>query len=208
MLISTLAIAAALTPTPAQFSARVTNPYFPALPGMRWVYRGVDGGRRLRDAVRVTAHVETVAGAPCATVRDKVFLNGRLAEDTVDWFSQDSRGTVWYFGESTRELDRHGRVTSTEGSWRAGVRGARPGILMPPKPRVGQVFEQEHFAGHAEDHFKVVARIAAAVETVEWTPLEPGVRDGKWYARGMGMIREQTLKGPRERANLVSFSRG
>src|SRR6188472_4204574 len=124
MLIATLLLAAALTPPPAShFSARVTNPFFPARPGMRWVYRGVDGGRRLRDVVTVSAHVERVAGEPCATVRDRVFLDGRLAEDTSDWFSQDRGGTVWYFGEVTRELDRHGRTTSTEGSWRAGVHG-------------------------------------------------------------------------------------
>ena len=28
------------------------------------------------------------------------------------------------------------------------------------------------------------------------------------YARGIGMIREQALRGPRERADLVSFTRG
>jgi hypothetical protein len=190
------------------FTAEVTNPYFPARPGMVWVYRGVQDRRRLRDVVRVTAHVEIVDGVRCATVRDKVYLDGRLAEDTRDWLSQDARGTVWYFGEATAELDRHGRVRSTEGSWRAGVHGARQGIVMPRDPRAGQVFQQEYLAGQAEDRFRVLASIPAAVETEEWTPLEPGVLDGKWYARGVGMIREQTLKGPRERADLVSFTRG
>jgi hypothetical protein len=206
MLIGTLLIAAALAPQ--QFSPRVTNPYFPARPGLRWVYHGVQGGQQLRDVARVTAHVEMVAGVPCATVRDKVFLDGRLAEDTTDWFAQDRGGTVWYFGEATRELDRHGRTTSTEGSWRAGVGGARPGIVMPRRPRVGQVFQQEFLAGHAEDRFKVVSVSRRVVVTREWTPLEPKVRDGKWYRRGVGMIREQALRGPRERADLVSFKRG
>lgn len=206
MVIATLLLAAAFAPQ--HFSPRITNPYFPARPGMRWVYRGVDSGRRLRDVVRVTAHVEVVAGVPCATVRDTVFLDGRRAEDTTDWFAQDWRGTVWYFGEATRELDRHGRTTSTEGSWRAGVGGARQGIVMPRRPRVGQVFRQEYLKGHAEDHFKVVSLRRHVVATREWTPLEPKVRDGKWYRRGVGMIREQALKGPRERADLVSFTRG
>jgi hypothetical protein len=207
MLIGTLLVAAALA-APHQFTPRVTNPYFPARPGMRWAYRGVQSGHRLRDVVKVSGHVEMVAGVPCATVRDTVFLDGRLAEDTTDWFAQDRRGTVWYFGEATRELDRRGRTTSTEGSWRAGVDGARQGIVMPRHPRVGQIFRQEYRKGHAEDHFKVVSVTRRMVATREWTPLEPNVRDGKWYARGVGMIREQALRGPRERADLVSFTRG
>jgi hypothetical protein len=205
MLIGTLLAAAALGG--GHFTAHVTNPYFPARPGMRWVYTGVDSGHRLRDVVRVSRHVEMVNGVPCATVRDRVYLNGRLAEDTIDWFSQDARGTVWYFGEATKELDRHGRVKSTEGSWRAGVDGARQGIVMPRRPRAGQVFQQEHFKGHAEDRFKVVSVRRHVVRTREWTPLEPGVIDGKWYRRGVGMIREQSIKGGQDRADLVSFTR-
>lgn len=203
-MLSTLLVAAALA---HPFTARIDNPYFPATPGMRWVYRGVEEGRRSRDVVRVTRHVEIIAGVPCASVRDRLYLDGRLAEDTTDWYSQDAKGTVWYFGEATRELDRHGRVTSTEGSWRAGVHGARPGILMPRRPRAGQVFRQEFLAGHAEDRFRVARAGTLLVATREWSPLERGVLDGKWYVRGVGMVRERSLKGPRERANLVSFTR-
>ena len=123
---------------------------------------------------------------------------------------------MWYFGEATKTLDRHGRVKSREGSWRSGVNGARAGIFMPAKPGVGQSFTQEHYAGHAEDHFKVVGLHASvstpyrkfrnnAVQTREWTPLEPHVRDAKWYVRGIGQVAEITLKGGNERAKLVSF---
>jgi hypothetical protein len=205
MLIAPLLAAAALAPP---FTAHVDNPYFPVQPGMRWVYRGVEGGKRSRDVVKVTAHVEIIAGVPCATVRDRLYLDGRLAEDTRDWYSQDAKGTVWYFGEDTKELDRHGRVTSTEGSWRAGVHGAREGIIMPARPRAGQRFQQEFLAGHAEDRFRVMAADSAGVATREFTPLEPGVIDRKWYAYGIGNIREKSLKGPRESADLVEFSRG
>jgi hypothetical protein len=46
-----------------------------------------------------------------------------------------------------------------------------------------------------------------ALMTREWSPLEPGVRDGKWYIKGVGVVREATLKGPVEHAELVSFRR-
>jgi hypothetical protein len=178
----------------------------------------MENGRSLRDVVRVSRRTEHVDGVPCAVVIDRVFLDGRLAESTVDWFSQDGTGTVWYYGEATREVDRRGRVTSTEGSWRAGTNGARPGVFMPAHPHVGQSFAQEHYPGHAEDRFKVVSRTATigvpfgtfhagALMTEEWTPLEPGVRDAKWYVKGIGQVKEATVKGGDERAELVSFRR-
>ena len=200
------------------FTARVTNPYYPLLPGMRWEYRGVKDGRPLRDVVLVTKRIERIGGVPCAVVLDRGYVDGRLAESTIDWFAQDGAGTVWYFGEATEELDRQGHVTSTEGSWRAGTNGARQGVFMPARPHVGQSFAQEHYPGHAEDHFKVVSRTATiavpfgtfrgrALMTEEWTPLEPGVRDAKWYVKGIGQVKEATLKGGDERAELVSFRR-
>ena len=47
-----------------------------------------------------------------------------------------------------------------------------------------------------------------AMLTKEWTPLEPGVIDHKYYVRGIGTVLEQTVKGPLERNELVSFRRG
>src|SRR3954453_7396643 len=189
------------------FSPNVSNPWLPLEPGARWVYRGVEEGRTMRDVVTVGRRPQVIGGVACTVVRDRVYLAGRLAEDTLDYYAQDSGGSVWYFGEDTKELDRQGRVTSREGSWRAGVDGARPGIVMPRRPRVGQRFEQEHYPGHAEDRFRVVTVQRSAVLTEEWTPLEPGVREHKWYVRGVGMIAEVTVKGPREHADLVSFQR-
>jgi len=217
--IATLGLAGSgLATTASAFSPVATNRWFPLEPGMRWEYRGVKDGRPMREIVRVTAHVERVAGVPCATVDDRAWVDGKLAERTTDWYTQDAHGTVWYYGERTAELDRRGRVVSREGSWRAGVAGARPGVFMPATPRVGAAFAQEHFAGHAEDHFRVVSLHASAtvpfggfrataLETREWTPLEPGVRDGKWYAAGIGVVREAAIRGPVEHAELVAFHR-
>jgi hypothetical protein len=206
MLAATVLATAALA-SPGGFTAHVDNPWFPLLPGMRWVYRGAEGGKRSRDVVRVLRRVTVIDGVPCATVDDRVYLDGRLAERTTDWYTEDSDGTVWYYGERTAELDRRGRVTSREGSWRAGADGARPGIYMPAHPKRGETHEQEHYAGHALDRFRVSLRAGPFLATREWTPLEPGIRDGKWYVRGVGQVREATLKGPDEHAELVSFHR-
>jgi hypothetical protein len=209
------AAGAAAAPSAPHFSARVDNPWFPLRPGTRYLYTGVKDGQQSRDVVTVTRRVRTIDGAPCVAVEDRLYLRGRLEERTTDWYSQDDRGNVWYFGERTAELDRHGRVTSTAGTWTAGVDGAKPGIYITADPRVGQSRRQEYYRGQAEDHFAVVGRfrtvlrggIANAVLTKEWTPLEPGVLDHKMYVRGIGTIYEQTERGGNERNELVSVTR-
>jgi hypothetical protein len=199
------------------FSAHVTNPWFPLRPGAVYVYSGVKDGKAARDVVTVTHAVKTIQGAPCVVVRDRLHLNGKLEERTTDWYSQDRRGNVWYFGEATAELDARGRVTSTEGSWQAGRDGAKAGIYMPARPVPGRFGRQEFYKGQAEDHFRVLSRRATitvpyttsrhALLTKEWTPLEPGVVDHKYYVRGIGTALEQTVKGGDERLELVSVTR-
>jgi hypothetical protein len=209
--------AGAAGPTASGFSAHVDNPWLPLKPGTVYTYHGFKDGKPSVDVVVVTPHVKTIDGAPCVVVEDRLFLAGRLEERTTDWYTQDARGNVWYFGESTAELDRNGHVTSTEGTWQAGRSGAVPGIFMPANPQVGQSGRQEFYKGHAEDHFRVLdlrakvkvpgATSSRALLTEEWTPLEPGVLDHKLYVRGIGNVLEQSVKGPNERNELVSFVR-
>jgi hypothetical protein len=79
---------------------------------------------------------------------------------------------------------------------------------MPAHPRVAQSFRQEYFKGQAEDHFQVLGIAASEILlTKEWTPLEPAVLDQKLYVRGIGMVLEQSVKGPTERGELVQVRR-
>ena len=189
------------------FSARVTNPWFPLPPGTTYTYVGVKDGKPSRDIVTVQRRTTTIAGAPCVVVSDRLYLAGHLEERTLDYYSQSANGDVWYFGEDTAELDAEGHVTTTEGTWRAGVGGAHPGIFMPAHPRVGQTGQQEFYKGHAEDHFRVAAFLGPnALRTEEWTPLEPGVLDHKLYVRGVGDVLERTVKGGDELNELVSVT--
>jgi hypothetical protein len=200
----------------AGVTARVDNPWYPLLPGMSWQYEGTSEGKPMSDVVEIPGRVQRIDGVPCAVVRDRVYVDGVLSERTTDWYSQDRGGNVMYYGEATAELDANGHVTSTEGSWRAGRNGARAGVFMPARPPVGRSFAQEHDPGTAEDLFRVVSLHATikvpfgtytrrALMTREWTPLEPGVRDAKWYVRGIGQVAEKTLKGGSESLELVSF---
>jgi hypothetical protein len=196
---------------------RVDNPWFPLTPGTVFVYRGMKDGERGRDVVTVTSKTKVIQGVTCTVVEDRLYAGGHLAERTADWYAQDRQGNVWYYGEDTAELDESGKVTSREGSWESGVDGARAGIIMPAHPKVGRSYLQEYYKGHAEDHAQVLSASASirvpytssthALVTKEWTPLEPDVLDHKTYVRGVGLVKEETIKGGEELWKLVSVRR-
>lgn len=230
MLLNLTVVAAGLTAQPAtaalqiptlpssgSFANRIDNPWFPLHPGTVFEYRGVKDGKRARDVLTVTHVHRTILGIRTTVIHDRLYLNGHLAERTSDWYAQDRSGNVWYLGESTATLGARGRTLSTEGSWRAGVGGARAGIYMPAHPTSGDTGRQEYSKGHAEDQFKVLSLTAHvtspavsshhALLTQETTRLEPGTVDHKLYVRGIGTVVEQSVKGGSERLVLFSVSR-
>ena len=201
-----------------RFVSQVDNPWFPLKPGTVYRYRGIKDGQPSNEVFTVMRGTQVIQGVRCTAVRDLLYIRGRLHEQTTDWYAQDQSGNVWYYGEATAELNTRGNVVSREGSWRAGVHGARAGIYMPANPRPGHGGRQEFYRGHAEDQFTVVslsARVHAAAAssnqallTQEFTRLEPGVLDHKYYVRGIGTVLEQTVRGGSERNELVSVHSG
>jgi hypothetical protein len=197
----------ALLAGPQHVSANVTNPWFPLRPGSALRYRGTDGGVPVREVLAITRKTKAVPGGRARVLHDRLFKHGHVVEDTLDWYAQDRAGNVWYFGERTKELDARGHVISREGSWRAGHDGARAGIFMPARPRIGRSFRQEIYKGHAEDHFKIESIRGNRMVTHEWTPLEPGVLDQKIYVRGIGSTSEDSLRGGNEHLHLTAYER-
>lgn len=199
---------------PDDFVEIIDNPYFPLTPGTTFVYEGESEEETIRDEVFVTNETRTVMGVNTIVVRDRVFEDGELTEETFDWYAQDRDGNVWYFGEDSREYDE-GEVVSTEGSWEAGVDGAKPGILMEGNPQVGDTYRQEYLEGEAEDMAEVLSlnesvtvaygSFEDCLKTKEWTPLEPGIEENKYYAAGTGPVLEMAVKGESERLELVDI---
>jgi hypothetical protein len=199
---------------PANFVSVIDNPYFPLSPGTTLVYRGVSDGEREVVKVTVTDETEEILGITATVVRDRVFVDGKLAEDTFDWYAQDVDGNVWYLGEDTREFE-DGKAVSTEGSWKAGVDGAQPGVILPGHPEVGVTYRQEFYEGEAEDVAKVVAlddtvdvpagSFDGVLVTEDWTPLEPKLLERKYYAGGVGVVFERLIKGGEEVLRLVEI---
>lgn len=194
----------------------IDNPYLPMQPGTRTVnYELEDGECHVNDVV-VTHAVKddfqgAYAGIAARAVRDRVWddpacngTRGLLLEDTTDWSAQDNGGNVWYFGEATVEYSYdaagHRVSASHEGSWEAGKRGAKAGILMFNRPVVGTYFLQEFESGVAEDAALIekvgirvetpLGRFHDCVKTRETTALSPGDVEYKYYCRNLGVVRE------------------
>jgi hypothetical protein len=197
------------------FVRSITNPYLPYRPGTVFVYTGVKDGQTQRDVVRVTHRTRKILGVTCTVVTDVATHGGTVLEQTTDWYAEDKHGNVWYFGEATRARNPDGTY-DTSGSWLAGAHGARPGIVMAAHPRVGDAHRQEYWAGHAEDQYWLVdlaSRVTVprgsfvrAARTVEWSRLEPGVIDEKFYVKGIGVVKELAASGPAEVARLTRFT--
>lgn len=192
--------------SPQQTAAK-PNPYFPLVPGTTRIFEG--GGET--DTVTVTHETKKIQGVTTIVVQDDVVVENQLVESTKDFFAQHVDGTVWYFGEITQEFADNGLI-SVDGSFLAGVDGAKAGIVMKAAPKVGDVYRQEFSLGNAEDAAEVLSTTGTestpaascsgnCVVTRDFTPLEPGGDERKFYAPGIGVI--LTIAPTGERSELV-----
>ena len=195
-----------------------TNPnaFFPLTVGNRWEYRG--GAETV--SIRVLNETKAIDGVRCLVVRDQVFEDGDLIEDTDDWFATAKDGDVWYCGEETKDFEtfagdrpRLPELVSIDGSFKAGRDGDKPGIIFRAAPVPGEVYLEEFSLGDAEDVAEVLSTIyrfgtdatldegvprplaerlcpGDCVVTRNFSLLEPGVIERKYYARGIGVFLE------------------
>ena len=206
---------------PADFTTRITNPWWPMRPGSRWVYRETaPDGTVQRVVVTVLGRTKRIAnGVTARVVRDVVTEEGKPVEVTDDWYAQDRCGNIWYLGEATTEYE-NGKPVSTKGSFEAGVDGAQAGVIMAANPGPGMRYRQEYYAGQAEDRAEVVSlteqvevpyghfRRGRVLMTRDLNPLEPKVLEYKFYARGIGMVLAVGVSGGADREELVRYIQG
>ena len=200
---------------PADFVGTVDNPYWPLKPGTAFHYRGVRGTTAQTDDEAVTHRTKRILGIDCTVVRDTVSEGGHPIERTFDWYAQDRQGNVWYMGELSLER-RRGHFAKASDSWKSGVNGAKPGIIMPADPKRGDRYRQEYYPpGEALDEAHVLGRIGTVsvpygtfrhpLVTSEFSPLEPQT-ERKYYVAGLGEVAEKVVKGHHEEFKLVNVT--
>ncbi|HSM37551.1 MAG TPA: hypothetical protein VK837_14200 [Longimicrobiales bacterium] len=189
---------------PTQWSELVTNPFFPLTPGLHKEFEGATEDGTETIVIDVLNTTRMVNGVEATIVRDQVFLDGELIEDTDDWYAQDADGNVWYLGEAAEDYE-DGVLVSTDGSWEWGVDGALPGIIMwaNPADHVGEEYRQEFYEGEAEDWAKVLrtgesvtvpdGSFMGCIVTEDWNGLEADSEEEKTYCAGIGVVKEVSL---------------
>ena len=124
----------------------ITNPLFPIGDLHSAVLLGTVDGKPFR------AETTLLPGTGTVTVDGKqikvlvsqytAYLDGRIDEVALDRYAQADDGSVWYLGEDVYDY-RDGLATITEGTWLAGREGP-PAMIMPSRPKVGDVFRAEN----------------------------------------------------------------
>lgn len=206
---------------PADFVTGITNPYFPLEPGTTkyFIKKGKGGGQVTTQHITmdITHDTKVILGVTCEVIHDYVKENGIVTEDTYDWYAQDNRGNVWYFGEATQKLTDTG--WSTAGSWEAGVDGAQQGIIMYAHAggHLGETYYQEYYVDVAEDQATLLSNTSTVnirlgnfihcVETQEFSRLLPGDVTKKSYAPGLGEIRAESVPPGAEIEELVAIKK-
>jgi hypothetical protein len=195
----------------------IDNPYFTLAPETTFTYESQTEDGTEEDIVVVTDETKEILGVTVTVVRDTVYLDGELIEDTFDWFAQDKDGNVWYMGEDTKEYE-NGEVVSTEGSWEAGVDGAEAGIIMLADPQVGSTYRQEWYPEHAEDAAEVVSlneevtvpygTFTNCLQTREFSTLDPELNEYKYYCLDVGAVTLEEVIDSGETVELIDVNTG
>ena len=192
------------------------NPYRPLGIGNVWVLESEDE----TVTITVLDETKLIDGVTCIVVNDVVAEDGEAIEDTDDWFAQHLDGSVYYCGEIVTDFESFEgdepavpELISIDGSFKAGRDGDKAGILFPGTPMVGDTYRQEWSASNAEDAATVLSTTYSfgddadldefaprelvellcagdCVVTADFTPLEPGELEYKYYAPGIGPFLE------------------
>lgn len=177
-------------------TATGANRWFPLKPGYQSVRLGTvnRGSRRLphRRVFTVTDVSKVVNGVRTVIALDQDFDGGQIGEQALDYLAEDRKGNVWYLGSYT-EAYEGGRFVNANDGWLAGVKGAKAGIYMPAKPKVGMApYAQEHAPGDEPTIARVVrSGVSKCVPFKCYKNvlvIEEGGSEYKYFARGVGEI--------------------
>lgn len=204
------------SPDPADFTWRVDNPWFPLVPGTRWTYSRYTDTELGRVTAVVLPGRRRIDGVETTEVRYDVRLaHRRTTRAAVRWYAEDTAGNVWWFGQRV-----HGGTPLDQlatHSWRAGKDGAQAGLLLSAAPRIGDGYANGYLRGTVERRSTVMSldatvalphgRYHGAIETDDRSGLEPVVEVQSYFARGVGLVAQQTVAGGSTSLALLTVRR-
>jgi hypothetical protein len=187
----------------ARFSDMGINPCFNLTPGYYVMLEGEEDGESVRLIVTVLDETRMVDGIKTRIVEERELVDGELIEVSRNYFAMDTvTNSVFYFGEEV-DIYRDGELVGHEGAWESGKDGAKFGLMIPGIILLGARYYQEIAPGEAMDRAEIVSmtenmktpagEFSGCMKIEETTPLEPGVKEYKFYCPGIGLIRDSDL---------------
>jgi hypothetical protein len=203
------------------FSPTGENPFFVLEPGFKLVLEGEEGKELVHLEITVLDETESVGSIQTRVVEERESKDGRLVEVSRNFFAIcQETNSVFYFGEDVFICDAglegdlpfncpDGPV-SHDGEWRAfelaedGESFNMPGIIMPGTILLGSRYFQEIAPDVAMDRAEIVGMdetvesptlppFVGCLKTKETTPLEPNSKGFKFYAPGIGLVKDGEL---------------
>jgi hypothetical protein len=185
------------------FSDTGQNKYFILEPGYQLILKGVEDYDSVTLVITVLDETQQVDGVLTRIVEERESVGGELIEVSRNFFAFcRTYGSIFYFGEDV-DIFEDGQVAGHEGTWQAGDKGFRPGLMMPGLPLVGASYYQEIAPKVAMDRARIVNTDTTintpwevyehCLVTEETSDLEPNSKEYKFYAPRIGLIRDGQL---------------
>jgi hypothetical protein len=184
------------------FTSTGKNSYFILEPGYQVILEGEEDGEKLQLIMTVLNETKMVDGIETRVVEERETEGGIEVSRNYFAICRPTNNAI-YFGEDV-DMYEDGKIVSHEGAWLAGQNGAKAGMIMPGMVEVGLKYYQEIAPGVAEDRAEIVSvndtlatparTFSNVLKTEETNPLEPGEKEFKFYAPGIGLIQDEALK--------------
>lgn len=184
------------------FSATGRNEYFILEPGYQLTLQGIKNGDTTKLVITVLDQTKTVNNVVTRVVEENESVNNKTVEISRNYFAICSQtNTVFYFGEDV-DIYKNGAIVNHEGAWIAEGKN-RMGIQMPGVVLLGSRYYQEIAPGVAMDRAEIVSidtKLATpagnytnCLKILETNGLKPLEKEYKFYAKGIGLIKDEDL---------------
>lgn len=184
------------------FTTLGRNTYFILEPFYQQSFRGIEGTDTITLVITVLNETRTIGSTETRIVEEREMVNGKPIEISRNFFAFCRQtGSIYYFGEEV-DMYKGDKITSHDGAWTAGGKN-KAGVIMPGLILLGSRYYQEIAPGIAMDRAEVISMTGTmktpagdfsnVLKTEETTPIEPEAKEYKYYAPGVGLIRDGDL---------------
>ncbi len=185
----------------------ITNPYLPLSSLKEDILEGMEGGNKFRVERRAKPDIRKTFKIGDQTIEtlvfeDRAYEDGKLIEVATDYFAQDDNGTVYYLGEDVDEY-KNGKIVGHDGAWLFGKDTVAPGVMFPALPKLNDKWRSEDVSNDISEIDEIVSlteKVVTPAGTYENCAkikeyLADGTIEYKYYAKGIGVVREQPEDG-------------